>query len=160
MVWSAKDEGGSEGHPVTGWIEGVTFPHAKAGRLPSGRIARESVWVTDQGGKADDDGNDWDRSLGPLCWCGHQRACRLAPDQLATSWAECSSAPNPYRGAPVTGHQFQQSLRLYPLWEWGLLSALPQGRKTTSGPEHGMRRENAGSSKSACFPEQSWYGES
>src|SRR5215472_8385847 len=43
MAWSAKDEGGSEGHPVTGWIEGVIVPHAKAGRLPSGLSARERL---------------------------------------------------------------------------------------------------------------------
>jgi hypothetical protein len=66
-----------------------------------------------------------------------------------------ASAPGTYRGAPVRGHQFQRSLGLHPLWEWGLLSALPQRRKTASGPEHGIRRENEGSSKSAGFPEQS-----
>jgi hypothetical protein len=29
-----KESGESEGHPVTGWIEGATSPRAKASRLP------------------------------------------------------------------------------------------------------------------------------
>ena len=87
--------------------------------------------------------------------CALPRGRAVAQHRLGKLSSTSEKATDPYRRAPVTGHQFQQSLRLYPLWEWGLLSALPQGRKTTSGPEHGMRRENAGSSKSACFPEQS-----
>ena len=43
MVWSAKDEGKSEGPSVIDGIEGVTSPHAKAGRLPSGLSAREHL---------------------------------------------------------------------------------------------------------------------
>jgi hypothetical protein len=43
MAWLAEDEGGSEGQSVIDWIEGATFPHAKAGRLPSGLSARERL---------------------------------------------------------------------------------------------------------------------
>src|SRR6266566_3301835 len=74
---------------------------------------------------------------------------------LAGRSPQRASAPGASCGAPVRGHQFQRSLGLHPLWEWGLLSALPQRRKMASGPEHGIRRENAGSSKPAGFPEQS-----
>ena len=42
-AWSAKDEGRSEGQPVIDWIEGATFLHAKASRLPSGLSARERL---------------------------------------------------------------------------------------------------------------------
>lgn len=36
VAWPVEEEGGSERRSVIDWIEGATFPHAKAGRLPSG----------------------------------------------------------------------------------------------------------------------------
>lgn len=36
IAWPVQEEGGSERWSVIDWIEGATFPHAKAGRLPSG----------------------------------------------------------------------------------------------------------------------------
>jgi hypothetical protein len=38
-----EEEGGSESWSVIDQIEGATFPHAKASRLPSGLSARERL---------------------------------------------------------------------------------------------------------------------
>ena len=43
MEVRVEEEGESEGRPVMGRILGATFPDAKAGRLPSGFLLRESL---------------------------------------------------------------------------------------------------------------------
>ena len=40
--------------------------------------------------------------LSPLCWCDHRPCLGMAPPELASCRAECSSAPNPYRAGNPT----------------------------------------------------------
>ncbi len=142
----AQEDGESECRSAIERIEveptTATWPRAKACRLPSGLSGRERL-INRQRKQADDGKHTCSNRDGG--WCGFPRERRVAYHRLACGSQKRASAPSPYRRAPVTGHQFQQSPRLYPLWERGLLSALPQSRKTASGPEHGMRRENEGS---------------
>jgi hypothetical protein len=98
----------------------------------------EKMWPTEKGSKADGGKHTCAGRHG--CWCSFPRRNGLGFHSLERGPSKRASAPDAYRRAPVTGHQFQRDQRSYPLWEWGLLSALPQRRKTASGPEHGKRQ--------------------